>query len=263
MFEIHGRKTYKPGPAELWSGFRFTSAGAIGTLVVLDQVYVHFRAWDSTRCGQSDFVAHNQVRHKLRASSLFHPCSRSSPSPSPFSEPWGGGRLPCCLLWSGSREVFAFSWRPQFLKRKKEKLSWIAFIPRNCGQTYYPHEPEYIIWDISKLSIYFYISVSSFVLCLRLLWRAESFLHDSWLNWNQFIPNSSLSFSYPLWALGCQLSAILAFRYSDNQAWTFQRHDFFFFFPAWLHYWHKTLCKFKVCWFEKHINCKMFIYHNV
>ena len=54
-------------------------------------------------------------------------------------------------------------------------------------------------------------------------------LHDCWFNWNQLIPNSSLFFSYPLWALGCQLSAILASRYSDNQAWTFQRHDYFFF----------------------------------
>ena len=100
--------------------------------------------------------------------------------PLPFLRTLGGGRLPCCFPWSGSREVFAFSWRPQFLKRKKEKLSWIAFNPRNCRQTYL-HEPECIIWDISKLSIYFYnISVSSFVLCLKLVGRAESW-SSPWL----------------------------------------------------------------------------------
>ena len=43
-----GGKAYELSPAEQWSGFKFTSAGAIGILVVLDQVYIHFRTWDST-----------------------------------------------------------------------------------------------------------------------------------------------------------------------------------------------------------------------
>lgn len=109
-----------------------------------------------------------------RASSLFHPCSRSSPSPSPFSEPWGGGRLPCCLLWSGAERFLHFSAGPTVSQEKKEKLSSIAFIPRNCGQTY-PHEPEYIMVSPNWV-FYFYISVSeSFVLCLRLLWKSWKF----------------------------------------------------------------------------------------
>ena len=120
MFEIHGRKTYKPGPAELWSGFRFTSAGAIGTLVVLDQVYVHFRAWDSTRCGQSDFVAHNQVRHKLRASSLFHPCSRSSPSHPLSQNPGVGAGFHAASFGLGAERFLHFHEGHSFSRERRK-----------------------------------------------------------------------------------------------------------------------------------------------